>query len=300
MDIKSLDLNLLLVFDAMLKYRSVTRAAEAVGLSQPAASAAVARLRALFDDPLFVKTGPEMKATPRALALAAAVHRVVDTVRDEILQDSAFDPAHAERTFTLITPDIGEVTFLPAILARLARDAPRLRLRTLALPRAAAAAALESGEAELAMGFFPDLQKGGFFQQRLFKTSYACIVCRDHPTIGERMSSKQFMAARHAIVSPDGREHVLERFLKQRNIERTVVIDVSHFMSLIAIVPGSDLIATVPREIAVSIARHAPIHILPPPLRIPPIEVHQFWHRRFQKDPANMWLRAVVHEELRH
>lgn len=300
MDPRSLDLNLLVVFDAMLKHRSVTRASEAVGLSQPATSAAVARLRALFDDQLFVKIGAEMKPTPRAAALAPSVIRVMDTVRDEILQDSAFDPALAKRTFTVLTPDIGEVAFIPPILERLALQAPSVRIRSLALPRNAAAEALESGAAELAIGYFPDLQKGNFFQQRLFKTSYVCIVSRGHPDIADKITMKQFQQARHAVVSPDGREHLLERWLKDKNIERDVFIDVSHFMSLVAIVPGSELVATVPREIAQVIARHASVRIVDTPWKTPSIEVHQFWHRRFHKDQAVVWLRGVVHELLRH
>jgi len=296
MDLRSLDLNLLVVFDAMLKHRSVTRASEAVGLSQPATSAAVARLRALFDDQLFVKIGAEMKPTPRAAALAPSVVRVMDTVRDEILQDSAFDPAHAARTFTVITPDIGEVAFIPPILERLALQAPSARIRSLAMPRNAAAEALESGAAELAIGYFPDLQKGNFFQQRLFKTSYVCIVSRGHPGIAGKMTMKQFQQARHAVVSPDGREHLLERWLKDKNIERDVFIDVSHFMSLVVLLPGSDLIVTVPQDIATVVGRHVAIKEIALPFRPPQLQLQQYWHRRMQNDPANRWLRGLFYD----
>ena len=142
MDIRGFDLNLLVAFDAMVEHRSVTRAAEALGLSQPAMSAAVARLRQRFGDPLFVKTGPEMRATPRAAELAAAVRRVVETVRSEILQLSAFDPLSSTRTFTILTPDIGEINFLPRVLSRMATDAPHANLRTLSMPRHATRDAL--------------------------------------------------------------------------------------------------------------------------------------------------------------
>lgn len=294
MDVRSIDLNLLVVFDAMAEHRSVTRAAEAVGLSQPAMSAAVARLRALFDDPLFVRSGPEMKPTARALELAAPVRRVMEAVRGEILQRSGFDPAATERVFTLITPDIGEINFVPRLLARFAEAAPSARLRTLAKARPAAAEALESGAADLAVGYFPDLHKTGFFQQKLFDNPHVCVVRRDHPTIGARMTLRQYLAASHAVVRPDGREHVFEQFLAQRGLQRRVLLELSHFMSLLPVIEGSDLVATVPRDLADVCVRYAQVRIVETPIKSPVIAVHQFCHRRFHKDPANVWLRQVV------
>ena len=161
MDIRSVDLNLLVLFDAMARLRSVSRAAEAIGLSQPATSAALARLRAVFDDALFLRAGAQMEPTPRAQALAPVVQRVVQAIQSEILQPAGFDPARAERSFTLLTPDIGEVAFLPGVLRRLRQEAPQVKLVALSMPRSAAAQALEAGEAELAVGFFPDLQGAG-------------------------------------------------------------------------------------------------------------------------------------------
>lgn len=294
MDFKAIDLNLLVVFDAMLAQRSVTRAGEAVGLSQPAMSAAVARLRTLFDDPLFVRSGPEMKPTPRALELGAPVRRVIETVRSEILQRSGFDPATTDRTFTILTPDIGEINFLPRLLARFAQEAPSAHLRTIAKPRPAAAEALEAGAAELAVGYFPDLQKPGFFQQKLFDNPHVCIVRRDHPRVGPRLTLKEYLAASHAVVRPDGREHVFEQFIQQRGLQRRVAVELSHFMSLLPVIEGSDLIATVPRDLADIASRYAEVRIVEAPLKSPVIAVHQFWHRRVHKDAANVWLRGVA------
>lgn len=295
MDIRSVDLNLLVVFDAMVEHRSVTRAGDAIGLSQPAMSAAVARLRGWFDDPLFVKTGAEMKPTPRALELAVPVRRVIETVKGEILQRSGFDPASTDRTFTIITPDIGEVNFLPRLLTRMSQEAPLAQLRTMAKSRPAAAEALESGEAELAIGYFPDLQKAGFFQQKLFDTSHVCIVRTGHPTVGERLTLKEYLALSHAVVRPEGREHVFEQFFEQRGLKRRVLLELSHFMSLLPVIESSDLIATVPRDLADVCRRYGTIRVVDTPIKSPVIAVHQFWHRRFHKDPANLWLRGMVH-----
>ena len=300
MDIRQVDLNLLVIFDAMARHRSVIRTAEAVGLSQPATSAALARLRSMFGDPLFVRGGTEMQPTPRALALAPAIHRVVETINLEVLQPAAFEPALAERSFTILTPDIGEISFIPGVLRHLRQAAPQVRLRTLSMPRKAAAEALESGQAELAVGFFPDLQKAGFFQQALFRTSYTCIACASRTGNGNgntttRLSLKQFLAARHIVVRPEGREHAFDRWLEDKGHRRQVLLELSHFMSLLAILPDSDLIATVPDDIAAAVARHIKVSRLELPFKPPVIEVQQYWHRRLQHDPANRWLRGVFY-----
>jgi DNA-binding transcriptional LysR family regulator len=295
MDIRSVDLNLLVIFDAMARHRSVNRTAEAVGLSQPATSAALARLRAIFDDALFVRSGAQMEPTPRAIALAPAVHRVVETIAAEILQPAAFDPATSERSFTIVTPDIGEVAFIPGVLRRLRSEAPHVHLRAISMPRNAAAEALGSGEAELAVGFYPDLQKAGFFQQALFSTSYACITAAANKAVGERLTLRQYLAARHVVVRPDGREHMLDSHLEGKGWQREVTLELSHFMSLLAILPGTDLVATVPLDIATVLERHIAIRRIALPFKPPQIEVRQFWHRRMQHDAAHQWLRGLMH-----
>lgn len=296
MDIRSVDLNLLVLFDAMARLRSVSRAAEAIGLSQPATSAALARLRAVFDDALFLRAGAQMEPTPRAQALAPVVQRVVQAIQSEILQPAGFDPARAERSFTLLTPDIGEVAFLPGVLRRLRQEAPQVRLVALSMPRSAAAQALEAGEAELAVGFFPDLQKAGYFRQALFRTSYTCIACARNKAAPARMTARQYLAARHIVVRPDGREHMLDRFLEDKGWHRHVTLELSHFMSLLSLLPGSDLIATVPDDIATVVQRHIAVKTIELPFKPPQLQVQQYWHRRMQNDASNKWLRGLFYE----
>ena len=223
MDIRSVDLNLLVVFNAMLEHRNVTKAGEALRLSQPAMSAAVSRLRGLFDDPLFVRSGAEMVPTPKAQMLSPSVRQVVRTIEVDILRPTSFDPASSSRSFTLVTPDIAEVNFLPRLLTELAQHAPHINLKTLAMPRQAAAQALESGMAEMAIGYFPDLHKAGFFQQKLISSAHVCLVRKDHPQVGNKLTLAQFNQGLHAVVKPDGREHVFEQFLQSKGIERRVV-----------------------------------------------------------------------------
>jgi DNA-binding transcriptional LysR family regulator len=294
MDIKGIDLNLLVVFEAMTQHRSVTRAAEAIGLSQPAMSAAVGRLRVLFVDPLFVRSGAEMKPTARAAELADPVRRALDTVRNDILRRPGFDPATVQATFTIITPDIGEVNFLPSLLERFEHEAPQARLRAISRPRQAAAQALESGEGNVAVGYFPDLAQAGFLHQKLFDNPHVCIVRRDHPQIGRRVSLKQYLRASHAVVAPDGREHVFEQFLRKRGLQRTVRLELSHFMSLLPVIENSDLIATVPRDLADVCTRYSQVRLVEVPIKAPVIAVHQYWHRRSHQDAANVWLRSLI------
>lgn len=295
MDIRSLDLNLLVVFDAMLHHQNVSKAAEAIKLSQPAMSAAISRLRTLFDDPLFVRTKAGMEPTPKAKALSPSVRLVVQTIQTDILLPKKFIPANSDRTFTLVTPDIAEVNFLPRLIAELAHQSPLINLKTLAMPREAAADSLASGAAEMAIGYFPDLHKAGFFQQKLISSSHVCLLRKKHPIVGEKITSTQFMQAPHAVVRPDGREHVFEQFLQSKNIKRRVVVELSHFMSLLPIIETSDLIATVPKDLADFFVQHGDVRYIPTPMKSPVIDVHLFWHQRFQKDPAHIWLRQVIH-----
>ncbi len=295
MDIRNIDLNLLVVFDAMAQHHSVTRAAEAIGLSQPAMSAALGRLRVLFADPLFVKIGSAMQPTARASELAGPVQRVIGTVKGEILQAQPFDPPSSDRLFTIIAPDIAEIKLLPELLAHCATHAPHITLRTLSMPRHAAGAALESGAAELAVGYYPDLTGAGFYQQKLFAPHLCCIVRDGHPGIGTRLTLKQYLAASHVLVRPEGREHLFDAYLKRQGKQRRVVLEISHYMSLLPIIASSDLIATVPHDLGEVCARYAPIRTLPLPLQSPAVEVHQFWHGRFHKDPGNVWLRGTLH-----
>lgn len=295
MDIRSLDLNLLLVFDAMHKHRHVTRAGEDLGLSQPAMSAALGRLRVVLSDPLFVRSGAEMRPTPRADGLRDTIRQIVQTIESQILQPSAFAPQTSTRTFTLLAPDIAEMNFLPRLLGHLGTHAPGVGIKTLAMPRHMAASALESGAAEMAMGYFPDLQKAGFYRQHLIRSTHVCLLRNHHSSIGNSISLKQFLQASHAVVKPDGREHVFELFLKQKQIDRRVAVELSHFMSLLPIVESSDLIATVPRDLAEFFVQHGQVRYLDTPLKSPVIDVHLFWHQQFLKDPAHTWLRRVIY-----
>jgi DNA-binding transcriptional LysR family regulator len=290
MDIRDVDLNLLVVFDALLRTRSVTRAAAELGMSQPATSFALNRLRQTLGDPLFVRTARGIHPTPHAEHLAAPLTEILG----RLLQQPTFAPENSERTITLNMPDIGELVFLPSILKRLAQIAPKISIQTVNLPDAEIEPALRSGAVDLALGFFPQLQSAALYQQRLFTHSFVCVVRRDHPRIGDRMTRRQFIESEHAVVAGGHADETLEAELRDQGLVRRVVLRVEHFLALPTILSETDLIFTVPYAIGARLAKLADIKLVPPPFKAKPRVVKQHWHSRFHNDAANRWLRGIV------
>lgn len=289
------DLNLLPVVLAIAEERSVSRAAERLGWSQPKVSIALNKLRQALDDPLFIRGSHGMTPTPRALALLAPTREILARVQNELLTRASFEPASSGRRFNLALSDIGEMTILPKLLARLQREAPGITVRSVTLPPDQLAAGLESGDIDLAIGYFPDLKTRSFFQQRLFEHSFICLVNSRHRIKGERMSMKEFLGVGHAVVSAEGRsQEIFEQLLAKHRIERRVVLTTPHFMSIPFIIAATDLMVTVPYAVGESFARIAGIRLVQPPLEIPKFDLKQHWHRRYHKDEESMWIRSLV------
>lgn len=290
-----LDLNLLPVFDALVRVRNVSRAAEELGMSQSAVSHALKRLRAFFGDPLFLKTGSGMQPTPRALELLAPVLSVMGTVRGELLVREGFDAASARRSFSLCLTDMGELIFLPRLIARLREAAPGCTLRTLQVPLQQIPHVLESGEADLALGSLHSVPDG-LFQQQLFTRSFVTIVNRRNRAIGEQLSREQFFAMEHIVVSISGRlEDAYDAIVDRLAGPRRIYLTTPHFLTVPLIIEQNpDLIATVPRELATRFDAYKSIRMVETPVDVPAFSVRQHWHPRFQHDAANSWLRKQV------
>jgi DNA-binding transcriptional LysR family regulator len=232
--------------------------------------------------------------TPAAEALGGSVSAALAQIGAGLARRRAFDPGVETRTFTLIMTDIGEIVFLPRLLDTALRNAPGVSFRTVHLPAAATRRALESGEADLAVGFVPDL-KAGVFQQRLFATEYVCMARRDHPAIGDRVTRAQFMAATHAVADAEGTGHyVVAQALARLKPAPRIGLRVPQFLALPLIVGTSDMVATVPLPLAHELRQAANVKLLAHPLKLPRIEIRQFWHERYHDDPANRWLRALL------
>lgn len=291
----SLDLNLLHVLVALGESRSVSAAALKLEKSQPAVSVALRKLRQSFGDPLFVRSGNSMQPTPRATALVQSARSLLARVEADMVASPAFDPAASQRTVSIALSDVGELVFLPAILRELHARMPRAAVRSVSLPAAEVAAGLEDGTIDLAMGYFPDLERRNFYRQVLFTDTYVSIVRADHPVKARKLTLKQYVALDHAVVRAESRtEEVVERYLARRHIRRRVVLTTPHFASAPMIVAQSDLIMTVPEPLARYFTRaSADVRVIGMPFDPPRIALKQFWHRKFHDDARNAWLRGV-------
>ncbi|SNS90150.1 transcriptional regulator, LysR family [Noviherbaspirillum humi] len=290
-----LDLNLLPVILAIAEEKSVSRAAQRLGWSQPKVSIALNKLRASLGDPLFVRGSHGMEPTPRALALVAPTKDILQRIRNDVLAGGAFDPAVATRKFTIALSDIGEMTILPKLMAYLQKHAPQVSVSSVTLGPEETVAGLEQGHIDLAVGYFPDLTKRNFFQQRLFSHTFISLLNAKHPIKGGRLTMEQFLRLGHAVIRAEGRsQEIFEQLLAKHKIERRIVLSTPHFMSIPFIIASTDLLVTVPYAVGESFTKIANIRLIHPPLEVPKFDLKQHWHRKFHKDEANMWLRSVI------
>jgi DNA-binding transcriptional LysR family regulator len=299
MDIRRLDLNLLLLLDGLFRAQNLSAVSRQLGMSQPMASAGLRKLRDFFGDPMFLSTGRGMRPTPFAESIAEAVRTVLSTVDQQILRKPRFLPEESDRVFTVTTSDIGVMIFIPPILQRIRTMAPGASLRCVPTSHEDLEGALESGAIDLAIGYFPDLIGPNIVTEDLFDHPFTCIVRKDHPSIGDTLSLEQFLAADHIVVNQQGRsQEIFEKRVRELKLQRRVVLHLPHFMSVPQLIATSDMISTVPFSLGAWYA-DAGLKLLPPPVSIPLIELRQHWHRRMNNEPAVRWLQSIVAEELR-
>ena len=293
---RNFDLNLLPVLVAIHEHGSVTAAAQHLGISQPAVSTALAKLRHQYGDPLFHRSGHGMKATVRMRALIQPLRDALVRMDDTFISETAFNPRTTQRTFTFAMSDLGEMVFMPQILQRIRKLAPRAAVRSVAAGVPQIARGLENGEIDLAVGYFPDLREKSFVEKHLFFHHFVCLLRADHPVTASALTMAQFLKLEHAVVYGAGRTYeVFERHLRAKKIHRKVVLETPHFLSIPSVIARSDLVVTVPHAVGV-FARdlHTNIRMVQPPLRTPKIDLKMHWHRNFQRDPKNKWLRESV------
>ncbi len=303
-NIQSIDLNLLVAFNALMQERNLTRAGALIGLSQPSMSHALARLRKICGDPLFVRVRTGMEPTPFAERIADPVRHGLDMLRSSVASAMTFDPATSDRTFKVLISDIGEVAYLPRLMSHLGNEAPGVNLRAIQLPRERYQEAFESGEVDLAIGFLPGAWTA-FFQQRLFDDTYACLARTDHPRIRASLSLAQFSAESHVVVEPAGSAWegmsiqtsttaLIEHHLLGLGVSRRIALRVPHFMAVTAVIEDTDLLVTLPSYALKFLARTHRVKTFPLPVDAPTFQVKQFWHERNHHDAGNRWLRGVV------
>lgn len=296
LNLRDIDLNLLVVFQQLYKERRVAAVAETLGLTQPAVSNALARLRKMLGDELFLRTGRGMEPTPYASYLAEPIANALASIRDTLERQLEFDPAASVRTFTLAMTDLGEVHFLPRLMGRLAELGPGVTISTVRNTSVNLGDELESGRVDIAIGLLPQL-KAGFFQRLLFRQRYVCIFRKGHPLDRGSMSLDDFEGAQHVVVVAGGTGHAMvDETIARRGIRRNVRLSVPHFIALGHILSTTDLIATVPERYLRESMAPFNLTYLPLPVPVPEFDVNLFWHARFHKEPGNQWLRNVIAE----
>ena len=296
-NLAGIDLNLLVALEALLAERSVTRAADRVGLSQPAMSRALGRLRALFGDRLFVRTAHGLAATPRATALAEPLGRALAGVRGLLVPDG-FDPARFHGRMRLTCPDIQSLEMLPPLMDRLRRQAPGLDVEVVPM-RGTGLDMLLTGEVELATGRFPE-PRPGLYGQVVYRSGFACVVRADHPAVTEGLTLEQYVDLPHILVTVTGRgPSAVDEALAERGLTRRVALRVPHFIAAPLIVARTDMVLTLPRGLARRMAALAPLVVLEPPLPLEGFDVGLAWHERMQDDPAHAWFRREVAAALK-
>ena len=299
MNIRNIDLNLLPVFEALMHEHSVTRTASRLGLSQPAVSSALRRLREEIGDPVLIRTRTGMRPTPRAEQIFASVSQAFDAIQNSVQTGAAFAPAEARRSFNIMMSDIGEIVYLPRLIRQLQRDAPAIRLSVKRLARPRVHDELASGAIDLAIGWME--RDEGLRREDLFDETFVGIVRPNHPRIGRRLTLSQFNSEWHLVVGRHdfGSDTYLhasqaQHDLRQATLQRKTAIQVPHFLAVPNIVANTDLVCIVPRQLGQVYAEFEQVRIVRLPFKSVHFTVSQFWHERFNRDQGNTWLRGVI------
>lgn len=299
-NLAAMDLNLLRVLDAVLGERHLTRAAARVGLSQPATSHALARLRRLFGDPLFVRTREGLVPTARAEALAAPLHEALALLTRCVEGAAAFDPATTRRRFTVATADYGLFVLIPPLLERLGREAPGADLWV----RAVASDPFEQlarGDADVVLSPLDVAAPPAAIHARtLYEERFVCMVRQGHPRVKRTLDLATFASLPHVFIAPRGTPGgAVDEALARRGLERRVALAVPHFLVAPHVVAGSNLILTIGARVADAFVGMLPLRIVEPPLEIPTFIVKMVWHERQHHDAGLSWFRALMADVAR-
>lgn len=296
MDTTALDLNLLRVFDAVFRHRSVSRAADELGLSQPATSQAITRLRLLLGNPLFERSHGGVRPTPRAERLAMAVRSALETLEVAVSEAHSFEPLSSKLCFRLHLSDIGEARFLPPLMMALRQRAPHVRLQTQPLPLHEIGDALDRGTLDIAIGFLPGVTHT---QQTVLLSDHYCVLLRaQHPLLKGLHPSAPLSATQLQqleFVAVRSHSETL-RILASLQLDGRVRLSAAHFLALPSIVSQTDLAVIMPAEIAQGFVRMGSYVALDAPLPAHRFDVALHWSWRFEHEPAKQWLRQLVCE----
>jgi len=293
------DLNLMPVFLALMEERNVTRAAERLGITQPALSNALNRLRDTLRDPLFIRERYGMRPTQLAEEMAPVIRTALAQFDELILGQQEFDPEKASRLFTVAPNSYVEFVLMPEVVARLRERADGIKLRLIPFGSDLSETGAVSGTTEMVLGRITD-PPDNMVVQHLMDDGLACVVRADHPEIGDSISKEDYERLKHVNVLPPGRLRAgLFQALEQRGLRREVAVSVTHFLAVPEMIAATDYCTTLPRQICRRLARDTRLKILPAPADLGTFPVEIAWHVRYRHDPAHRWLRSLISEVAR-
>jgi DNA-binding transcriptional LysR family regulator len=294
--VRGLELSQVRLLAELSRANGITSAASSIGLSQSAASHALAKLRKQLGDPLFLRTGNGLRPTPYGQRVGLAAREALEVLVTGLASNRPFEPRTATRTFSCYMSDVGMMVMLPSLVTYMKKHAPGSNVRSAPIPLINPGGSLISGDVDVAVGFFDNLSSG-FVQRFLFRERYVCIVRSGHAGFRGGMSVEAFKKVEHAMADATGMAHaVIDRSLEKHKIARTIALRVPGFQMLPAIVANSDLVAIIPGRLADTYGRHLPIKVLPTPIPMPAFDVRLFWHERYHHDPPHRWFRQVFVE----
>ncbi len=297
MDFHGIDLNLLAAFDALMTERHVTRAAARVGVSQPAMSAALARLRRLFDDALFLRSAEGLLPSAKARDLAEPISQALRQIETALLLSPAtFDASNVKLTLNVGLAEYPSHVLLPQLVKSLASAAPRAVLNVKAfVSRDQAVDLLDAGRIDLAIGVAPTQAHGRIVGRPLFDDDFVTIVRRHHPRVRGAMDLATFLSLDHILASPEGDRHGhVDEVLSGMGKERHLALTVPHMFTVPAVVADSDMTATLMRRVVGRCAVAGELDVFAPPVAMPRVMQHLLWHKRNDGNPAQRWLRGLI------
>lgn len=296
MDFHGIDLNLLAAFDALMSERNVTRAATQVGVSQPAMSAALSRLRTQLGDPLFLRSADGLLPTPRARELADPISQALRQIEATLVNRPEFVPGEAVLTVNLGLSDYPAFVLLPALLETLGEQAPGIEINVHAFnDRDDAVDLLDAGVIDVAIGVPPTHPEGRILTRPILRDEFVTILASHHPAARRGMNMKTYLSLPHALVSPEGQRHgLVDQVLAQQGEQRTLALTLPQMFAVPAVVARTGMTATVMKRVALNSPAGRKLTLFQPPMPLPEIVFHMIWHRRNEGNPAQQWLRALI------
>lgn len=303
MNLRTVDLNLLVALEALLAECNVSRAAEKLGMTQSTLSHALQRLRVVFGDPLLKRGSRGMEPTERALALREPLKQTLADIHSMLNSKVSFDPAVASRTFRLSMSDAMSVGALPMIVRRLRKQAPNIDLLVTTHSRRETYTRIENDDVDMAIGVFPQLPRS-LLSGELYKDKMVCVADRKHPYLKKgRMDQVSYLACPHVTVAPNLDSGVqLDDIFAAMGLHRRVVATVPHYIAVPALIRGTDLIANTRRRLVETLRESSGLVVFPIPvkLQIPDLSFRQIWHRRYEGDSGHKWLRDLILAAVRN